>query len=34
MSFYSLQQLTIELRDYVNWYNKHRVHGALGYVVR
>ena len=30
--FASQQQLTIELDDYVNWYNTSRIHGSLGYV--
>lgn len=29
--FQSLAQLTIELRDYVHWFNEHRIHGTLGY---
>lgn len=32
MNFQSLQHLTLELYDYVNWYNKHRIHGTLGYM--
>jgi transposase InsO family protein len=32
MTFNSLEQLTIEFRDYVNWFNKFRIHGILGYV--
>ncbi|MFC3900926.1 IS3 family transposase [Aliicoccus persicus] len=28
--FISLQQLKIELFDYVNWYNNIRPHSALG----
>lgn len=31
-NFKSLQQLKIELFDYVNWYNNIRPHGALGYM--
>lgn len=31
-NFHSLQQLKLELSDYVNWYNKRRIHGTLGYV--
>ena len=29
--FNSLDQLIIELNDYVNWYNNIRIHGTLGY---
>lgn len=29
--FISLDQLTLELDDYVHWFNKIRIHGALGY---
>lgn len=29
--FNSLDQLTLELNDYVNWYNNIRIHGTLGY---
>ncbi|WP_420916474.1 IS3 family transposase [Paenibacillus thiaminolyticus] len=25
------KHLTLEFNDYVNWYNKHRIHGTLGY---
>nr|WP_138224600.1 IS3 family transposase [Paenibacillus algicola] len=32
MSFQSLHHLKLELYDYVNWFNKHRVHGSLGYM--
>ncbi|WP_353961236.1 IS3 family transposase [Paenibacillus sp. S-12] len=32
MNFHSLQHLKLELNDYVNWYNKHRFHGTLGYM--
>jgi putative transposase len=32
MNFHSLQHLELELYDYVNWYNKHRLHGTLGYL--
>ena len=32
MNFQSLQHLTLELSDYVNWYNRHRIHGTLGYM--
>lgn len=30
-TFDSLEQLEMELFDYVNWYNHHRIHGALNY---
>ena len=30
-TFDSLEQLETELFDYVNWYNYHRIHGALDY---
>ncbi|MBB6732672.1 IS3 family transposase [Cohnella zeiphila] len=29
--FQSLKQLSVELRDYVHWFNEHRIHGTLGY---
>ncbi|MBD8499743.1 IS3 family transposase [Paenibacillus arenosi] len=32
MSFRSLPHLKVELNDYINWYNRHRIHGTLGYV--
>ncbi|MCM3342069.1 IS3 family transposase [Paenibacillus sp. MER TA 81-3] len=32
MNFQSLQHLELELYDYVNWYNKHRIHGTLSYM--
>ncbi|WP_213645511.1 IS3 family transposase [Paenibacillus lautus] len=32
MNFQSLRQLEVELYDYVNWFNKHRIHGTLGYM--
>ncbi|MNB74897.1 Integrase core domain protein [compost metagenome] len=32
MEFHSLRHLQIELYDYVNWFNKHRIHGTLGYL--
>lgn len=32
MHFRSLDHLNLELSDYVNWYNNHRIHGTLGYV--
>ena len=31
-NFQSLHHLEVELFDYVNWFNKHRVHGTLGYL--
>jgi transposase InsO family protein len=30
--FQNSEQLALELRDYVNWYNYHRIHGTLGYL--
>lgn len=30
--FQSSEQLALELGDYVNWYNYHRIHGTLGYL--
>jgi putative transposase len=30
--FTSLKELTIELFDYVHWFNNHRIHGTLGYL--
>ncbi|WP_432776544.1 IS3 family transposase [Brevibacillus gelatini] len=32
MNFQSLRHLELELSDYVNWFNKHRIHGTLGYM--
>ena len=32
MTFHSLNHLKMELYDYVNWFNKHRIHGTLGYL--
>jgi len=32
MNFHSLHHLELELYDYVNWFNKHRIHGTLGYM--
>jgi transposase InsO family protein len=32
LNFHSLQHLELELYDYVNWFNKHRIHGTLGYL--
>jgi transposase InsO family protein len=29
-TFDSLEQLTIEFRDFVNWFHKFRIHGTLG----
>lgn len=31
-NFQNLHQLELELYDYVNWFNKHRIHGTLGYM--
>ncbi|WP_369335193.1 IS3 family transposase [Domibacillus sp. 8LH] len=31
-NFGSLEQLTLELSDYVNWFNKLRIHGTLCYM--
>ena len=30
-NFQSLDELKMELFDYVNWYNNHRIHGSLNY---
>ncbi len=30
--FNSLRELEIELMDYINWYNNHRLHGSLDYL--
>lgn len=32
MNFQSLHHLELELYDYVNWFNKHRIHGTLKYM--
>jgi putative transposase len=32
MTFDSLELLTLEFSDYVNWFNKLRIHGTLGYL--
>ncbi|KKO54751.1 IS3 family transposase, partial [Paenibacillus sp. DMB20] len=32
INFQSLHHLNVELYDYVNWFNRHRVHGSLGYM--
>lgn len=32
MHFKNPEHLKVELNDYVNWYNKHRIHGTLGYM--
>ncbi|WP_209850626.1 IS3 family transposase [Paenibacillus sediminis] len=32
MNFQSLYHLKLELYDYVNWSNKHRIQGTLGYM--
>lgn len=31
-TFDTLDDLKIQLADYVNWFNNHRIHGALGYL--
>jgi len=31
MKFDTLEQLDLELFDYINWYNRQRLHGSLGY---
>jgi putative transposase len=31
-TFACLEQLTVEFRDYVNWFNKFRIHETLGYL--
>ena len=31
-TFQSLRHLKLELYDYVNWFNNHRIHGTLGYL--
>ena len=31
-TFSSLYKLQIELADYVNWFNNHRIHSSLGYL--
>ncbi len=30
-TFESIEHLRLELFDYVNWYNNHRLHSSLGY---
>ena len=30
--FNELQELELELFEYVNWYNTQRLHGSLGYI--
>ncbi len=32
MDFHSSHHLELELYDYINWFNKHRSHGTLGYL--
>ncbi|MHA7966720.1 IS3 family transposase [Paenibacillus sp. CAU 1782] len=32
MEFQNFDHLLLELYDYVNWFNKHRIHGSLGYM--
>lgn len=31
-TYETLEQLQYELSDYVNWFNKHRIHSSLGYL--
>ena len=31
-AFQSLEQLNLELADYINWYNNVRIHSSLGYL--
>lgn len=31
-TFDSIDHLKMELFDYVNWYNNHRLHSSLGYM--
>jgi len=31
--FKSLEQLQLELAEYVYWYNNLRIHGSLGYIL-
>lgn len=31
-AFHSLEHLKLELDDYINWFNHHRIHGTLGYL--
>ncbi|WP_100330323.1 IS3 family transposase [Bacillus xiapuensis] len=33
-TFHSLEQLDLELRDYVNWFNHIRIHQTLGYLTQ
>ncbi|MGB4480692.1 MAG: IS3 family transposase, partial [Caldicoprobacterales bacterium] len=30
--FDNLEHLYVELADYINWYNNHRLHGSLNYL--
>ncbi len=30
--FNNIRELQLELFDYVNWYNNHRIHSSLGYM--
>ncbi len=32
MIFQSLHHLELELYDYINWFNRSRIHGTLGYM--
>lgn len=31
-AYETLEQLQLELADYVNWFNNHRIHSSLGYL--
>ncbi|HIS63459.1 MAG TPA: IS3 family transposase [Candidatus Scybalomonas excrementigallinarum] len=31
-TFFSLEQLEIELVEYINWFNHHRIHSSLNYL--
>ena len=30
--FNTLNELEVELTDYINWFNNHRIHSTLGYL--
>ena len=30
--FKTLNELEVELTDYINWFNNHRIHSTLGYL--
>ncbi|MFM1546343.1 transposase, partial [Streptococcus mutans] len=30
-TFHSLEELTLKTKDYVHWWNHHRIHGSLNY---